>query len=174
MVFGVVIARSLLESLLANAPQIYGYTLLITEFGTEIVALALRHGFHRVIMLTDSAIELYEICLPHTCILCSFALFVYPFLLLTRIFSIIIDRILLKFPLADTPQINGVTLLVAELGTEIIALTLCCSFYCAIIIADNAIKLNEICLPHTYILCSFALFGYPFLLLIRIYSIRVK
>ena len=85
MVLGVVIDRSLLESPLANAPQIYGYTLLITEFGTEIVALALRHGFHRVIMLTDSAIELYEICLPHTYILCSFALFVYPFLLLIRI-----------------------------------------------------------------------------------------
>ena len=88
MVFGVVIDRSLLESPLANAPQIYGYTLLITEFGTEIVALALRHGFHRVIMLTDSAIELYEICLPHTCILCSFALFVYTFLLLIRIFNL--------------------------------------------------------------------------------------
>ncbi|MCI8879795.1 MAG: hypothetical protein HFH28_03640 [Clostridiaceae bacterium] len=85
MVFGVVIDRSLLESPLANAPQIYGYTLLITEFGTEIVALALRHGFHRVIMLPDSAIELYEICLPHTNILCSFALFVYTFLLLIRI-----------------------------------------------------------------------------------------
>ena len=103
MVFGVVIDRSLLESPLANAPQIYGYTLLITEFGTEIVALALRHGFHRVIMLPDSAIELYEICLPHTYILCSFALFVYPFLLLTRIFSIIIDRILLKFPAGSSP-----------------------------------------------------------------------
>ncbi len=36
-------------------------------------------------MLTDSAIEFYEICLPHTYILCSFALFVYPFLLLIRI-----------------------------------------------------------------------------------------
>ncbi len=84
MVWGVVIDRSLFESPLANAPQIYGYTLLIAEFGTEIVALALRHGFHRVIMLTDSAIELYEICLPHTYILCSFALFVYPFLLLIR------------------------------------------------------------------------------------------
>ena len=81
----IVINRPLLKSLLANAPQIYGYTLLITELGTEIVALALCHGFHRVIMLTDRTIELYEICLPHTYILCSFALFVYPFLLLIRI-----------------------------------------------------------------------------------------
>ena len=136
--------------------------------------MALHYCFDCATIVTDSAVKLYEICLPHTYILCSFALFVYTFLLLIRIFSIIIDRILFKFPLADAPQINGVTLLVAELGTEIIALTLCCSFYCAIIIADNAIKLNEICLPHTYILCSFALFGYPFLLLIRIYSIRVK
>ena len=39
-------------------------------------------------MVADSAIELYEICLPHTYILCSFALFVYPFLLLIRIRTI--------------------------------------------------------------------------------------
>ena len=80
-------------------------------------------------------------------------------------FYIVIDRPLLKFPLAHAPQINGDTLLVAELGTEIIALTLCCGFYCAIMVADSAIELYEICLPHTYILCSFALFFYPFLTL---------
>jgi len=36
------------------------------------------------------------------------------------------------------------------------------TFDCATIVADSAIELYEICLPHTYILCSFALFVYPF------------
>ena len=36
-------------------------------------------------------------------------------------------------------------------------------FDCATIVADSAIELHEICFPHTYILCSFALFFYPFL-----------
>lgn len=38
-------------------------------------------------MVTDSAIELYEIYLPRAYILCSFALFVYAFLPLIRIIS---------------------------------------------------------------------------------------
>ncbi len=38
-------------------------------------------------------------------------------------------------------------------------------FDCAAIVADSAIELYEICLPHTYIVCSFALFFYPFLTL---------
>jgi hypothetical protein len=50
--------------------------------GTEIVALALHYCFDCATIVTDSAIELYEICLPHTYILCSFALFFYPFLTL--------------------------------------------------------------------------------------------
>ena len=80
-------------------------------------------------------------------------------------FCVFIDRLLLKSPLADAPQICCYTLLVTELGTEIIALTLRYRFDCATIVADNAIELYEICLPHTYILCSFALFFYPFLTL---------
>jgi len=82
------------------------------------------------------------------------------------IFCIVIDRPLLKSPLANAPKIDG-KLLVDELGTEIIALALCYGFYCAIMVAGSAIELYEICLPHTYILCSFALFVYTFLPLIR-------
>ena len=79
MIFGVVIDRLLLKSPLADAPQVYRYTLLITELGTEIIALTLHYRFYCAMIVTNSAIELYEICLPHTYILCSFALFVYPF-----------------------------------------------------------------------------------------------
>lgn len=78
------------------------------------------------------------------------------------VFSIVVDRLLLESPLADAPQINRDTLLAAELGTEIVALTLHNCFDCATIVAGSAIELDEICLPHTYILCSFALFFYPF------------
>ena len=88
-------------------------------------------------------------------------------------FYIVIDRTLLKFPLAHAPQINGDTLLIAELGTEMIALALCCGFYCAIMVADCVIELYEICFPYTYILCSFALSVYFFLLLIRIFKQNV-
>ena len=77
--------------------------------------------------------------------------------------GIFINRLLLKSPLADAPQVDCYTLLITKLGTEIIALTLRCRFDCATIVADSAIELNEFCLPHTYILCSFALFFYPFL-----------
>ena len=91
------------------------------------------------------------------------------------IFGIVIDRLLLKSPLADAPQLYRYTLIITELGTEIIALTLHYRFNCATIIADSAIECYEICLPHTYILYSFALFFYPFLLpqlLIRINNKR--
>ena len=77
-------------------------------------------------------------------------------------FGIVVDRLLLESPLADAPQVNRNTLLIRKLGTEIVALTLHYRFYCATIVADSAIELYEICLPHTYILCSFALFVYPF------------
>ena len=86
------------------------------------------------------------------------------------------DRFLLKSPLADAPQVNRYTLLIRKLGTEIVALTLQYTFDCATIVADSAIELYEICLPHTYILCSFALFVYPFPLflpLIRIVNCAV-
>ena len=79
--------------------------------------------------------------------------------------SIFVYRLLLKSPLTDAPQVNCYALLITELGTEIIALTLHDCFNCATIVADSAIELYEICLPHTYILCSFALFFYPFLTL---------
>ena len=79
MVFCVIVYRLLLKSPLTDAPQIYRYTLLITEFGTEIIALTLRYRFDCATIVADSAIELYEICLPHTYILCSFALLFYPF-----------------------------------------------------------------------------------------------
>ncbi len=79
--------------------------------------------------------------------------------------GVFVYRLLLKSPLTDAPQVNGYTLLIAELGTEIIALTLHFCFYYATIVADSAIELDEICLPHTYILCSFALFLYPLLTL---------
>ncbi len=51
---------------------------------------------------------------------------------------------------------------ITELGTDIVALTLHDCVDCATIVADSAIELYEICLPHTYILCSFALFSTPF------------
>jgi len=53
-------------------------------------------------------------------------------------------------------------------------LTLHNCFDCAIIVADSAIELYEICLPHTYILCSFALFFYPFLTLDSHYHIPYR
>ena len=74
------------------------------------------------------------------------------------VFCVFIDRLLLKSPLTDTPQVDCYALLITKLGTEIIALTLRYCFDCATIVADSAIELYEICLPHTYILCSFALF----------------
>ena len=87
MVLGIVIDRLLLESPLTDAPQIYRYTLLIRELGTEIVALTLHYRFNYATIVADSAIECYEICLPHTYILYSFALFFYPFLLLLSLDS---------------------------------------------------------------------------------------
>ena len=78
---------------------------------------------------------------------------------------IVIDRLLLESPLADAPQVDRDTLLIAKLGTEIVALTLHYFFDRATIVADSAIERYEICLPHSYILCSFALFFYPFLTL---------
>ena len=45
MVFGIVVDRFLLESPLADAPQVNGNTLLISKLGTEIVALALHFSF---------------------------------------------------------------------------------------------------------------------------------
>ena len=87
MVLGIVIDRLLLESPLTDAPQVYRYTLLICELGTEIVALTLHYRFNCATIVADSAIECYEICLPHTYILYSFALFFYPFLLLLTLDS---------------------------------------------------------------------------------------
>ena len=81
------------------------------------------------------------------------------------VFCIVVDRLLLESPLADPPQVYRDTLLIRKLGTEIVALTLHYCFDCATIVTDSAIELYEICLPHTYILCSFALFFYPFLTL---------
>ena len=77
------------------------------------------------------------------------------------IFGVVVDHLLLKSPLADAPQVDRYALLITELGTEMIALTLHYCFNCAAIVADSAIGCSEICLPHTYILCSFALFFYP-------------
>ncbi len=53
-------------------------------------------------------------------------------------------------------------------------MTLHYHFNCATIIADSAIEPYEICLPYIYILYSFALFVYPFLLLIRISSASAR
>ena len=77
------------------------------------------------------------------------------------VFGIVVDRLLLESPLADAPQVYLYTLLICKLGTEIVALMLCYHFNCATIVADSAIELYENCLPHSYILCSFALSFYP-------------
>ena len=87
MIFGVVVDRLLLKSPLTDAPQVYCYTLLITKLGTEIVTLTLRYRFNCATIVADSAIECYEICLPLTYILYSFALFFYPLLLLLTLDS---------------------------------------------------------------------------------------
>ena len=79
--------------------------------------------------------------------------------------------LLLKSPLTDAPQVDCYALLISKLGKEIVALALHYRFNCATIVTDSAIELDEICSPHTYILCSFALFFYPLSqLLIRIIS----
>lgn len=51
------------------------------ELGTEIIVLTLHYRFNRATIVADSAIECYETRLPHTYVLCSFALFFYPFLI---------------------------------------------------------------------------------------------
>ncbi len=76
-------------------------------------------------------------------------------------FRIVVNRLLLESPLADAPQVDRHTLLIAKLGTKIVALALRYRFNCATIVADGAIERYEICLPHTYIFYSFALFIYP-------------
>ena len=86
------------------------------------------------------------------------------------VFGIAVDRLLLESPLTDAPQVNRNTLLIRKLGTEIVALTLYYRFNCAAIVADSAIECDEICLSHTYILCSFALFFYPFLSILTLDS----
>ena len=43
-----------------------------------------------------------------------------------------------------------------------------CVYY-ATIVADSAIELDEICLSHAYIFCSFALFSISFYALIHIF-----
>ena len=73
--------------------------------------------------------------------------------------DVFVYRLLLKSPLADAPQVDRYALLITKLGTEIIALTLHYGFDCATIVTYSAIELYEICLPHTYILCPFALFS---------------
>ena len=73
------------------------------------------------------------------------------------VFRVLVYRLLLKSPLADPPQVYRYALLVCKFGTEIVALTLHFCFDCATIVADSAIERYEICLPHSYILCSFAL-----------------
>ena len=45
-----------------------------------------------------------------------------------------------------------------------------CFLNCATIVADSAIEYYEICLPHTYILYSFALFFHPFLYILTLDS----
>ena len=75
MAFGIVTDRLLLESPLTDAPQVYRYTLLIRELGPEIVALTLHYRFNCAIIVADSVIEGYKICLPYTYILYSSALF---------------------------------------------------------------------------------------------------
>ena len=55
------------------------------------------------------------------------------------VFGIVVDRLLLESPLADAPQVNGNTLLISKLGTEIVALALHFSFDYATIVADSAI-----------------------------------
>ena len=80
VVFGIAVDRLLLESPLADAPQVNRNTLLIRKLGTEIVALTLHYRFNCATIVADSAIECYEICLPRTYILYSFALFFHPFL----------------------------------------------------------------------------------------------
>lgn len=56
MVFGIVVDRFLLESPLADAPQVNGNTLLISKLGMEIVALALHFSFDYATIVADSAI----------------------------------------------------------------------------------------------------------------------
>lgn len=78
------------------------------------------------------------------------------------IFGVVVDRLLLKSPLTDAPQVYCYTLLITKLGTEIVTLTLRYRFNCATIVADSAIEFDEICLSHTYIFCSFLLFFHFF------------
>ena len=60
------------------------------------------------------------------------------------IFGIVVNRLLLKSPLTNAPQINRYTLTITELRTEIITLTLHYCFDCVTIVADSAVELYEI------------------------------
>ena len=56
MISGIFVYRFLLKSPLTDAPQVDCYALLISELGTEIVALALRYRFDYATIVTNSAI----------------------------------------------------------------------------------------------------------------------
>ena len=64
-------------------------------------------------------------------------------------FSCTVNRLLLKSPLADPPQVYCYALLVCKFGTEIVALTLHFCFDCGTIVAGSAIELDEICLNYS-------------------------
>lgn len=78
------------------------------------------------------------------------------------IFRVFVDHLLFEPPLTDAPQVNCYSLIIAELGTIVVILTLHFCFDYPTITADSAIELDEICLSHTYILRSFALFSTSF------------
>ena len=73
--------------------------------------------------------------------------------------GVFVYRILLKSPLADTPQVDCYALLIIKLGMEIIALMLHYGFDYATIVTYSAIGLCEICF---YILSPFVLFSTHF------------
>ena len=63
------------------------------------------------------------------------------------IFGVFINRLLLKSPLTDAPQVNRYTLLITALGMEIVALTLHYRFYFVTIVADRAKGLSASASP---------------------------
>ena len=50
---------------------------------TKLQLFLLKLSINYAAIVADSAIAYYEICLPHSCIFCSFALFFYPFLFIS-------------------------------------------------------------------------------------------
>lgn len=67
----------------------------------------------------------------------------------------LVYRFVLEAPLDNVPQVDRYTLLITELGTKIVALTLYYCFDCATIVVNSAIEPDKIYFSYAYIFLLF-------------------